>query len=143
MPPPDETPPQFSFAHTVFREIDLIRSEAIRELASIKAGIEKAVEKLERRDEERDQEVSDLKLQVGLLREECRRNLKRDAGLVLAPTTITAVVTAIITALGSPDDPPRPPRRAPVVQVEPAPEPPPARTFERPAGVPEAPEPPR
>jgi hypothetical protein len=84
----------------------------IRELDQIRQRIEQAVEKLEERDEERDSEVSDLKLQVGLLRQECRRNIKRDAGLVVAPTTVVAIATALLNWLQSP-----PPVTAPAVPV--------------------------
>lgn len=75
---------------------DEFQRSVLRELDRIHSVFERTVARLDERDESRDDEVSELKLQVGLLREECKRNLKRDAGLVLAPTTITAVVTALV-----------------------------------------------
>lgn len=86
------------FQHVVVRELDQIR-----------AAFERAIERLEARDEDRDEEVSELKLQVGLLRAECRRNIKRDAGLVLAPTTIVTVIQAVMQYWTPP--PPAPPQK--------------------------------
>lgn len=85
----------------------------IRELDQIVKRFEKAIEKLEERDESRDGEVSDLKLQVGLLRNECRRNLKRDAGLVVTPTVLVSVIVAVVQALVSPAQAPAQPAKAP------------------------------
>lgn len=64
-------------------------------VSRVEVRFEKAVEKLQDRDESRDDEVSELKLRVGLLREECRRNMKRDAALVSAPTVLVTAVVAI------------------------------------------------
>lgn len=74
----------------------------LRELDQIVKRIDAAVEKLEERDESRDGEVSELKLQVGLLRSECRRNIRRDGILVMAPTTLTAIITAVLGQVGHP-----------------------------------------
>ena len=87
----------------------------LRELDQIVKRFEEAIEKLERRDEDRDEEVSALKLEVGLLRGECRRNIKRDGVLVLAPTTLTAIITAVITAVNQ--APAAPPQPAPIAAV--------------------------
>lgn len=87
----------------------------IRELDQIRLTFERTVERLEERDESRDGEVSDLKLQVGLLRAECRRNLKRDAGLVSVPTVLVSAVVAIVQALTS--NAPAPPPPAPAAAV--------------------------
>lgn len=112
------------FQRAMLRELDQIqlRFEAAGE------AFERAVAKLEERDEARDSEVSDLKLQVGLLRGECRRNIKRDAGLVLAPTTLTAIITAVISSIMQPPLPPPPPAPTAVMQrmqrVAPQPKPP-------------------
>jgi hypothetical protein len=89
----------------------------LRELDQIRKAFEDTVERLERQDESRDSEVSDLKLQVGLLRGECRRNIKRDAGLVIAPSTIVAVLQWVFMPGHAPPPPPRP---APAAIVAPA-----------------------
>lgn len=107
------------FQDAVIRELDQIR----REFEKAGAAFERAVEKLESRDESRDGEVSDLKLQVGLLRNECRRNIKRDAGLVLAPTTLTAIITAVISSVSQPQATQQP-APAPMVQRAPTRAPP-------------------
>ncbi len=104
------------FQSAVIRELDQIR----KEFEKAGAAFERAVQKLEDRDESRDEEVSDLKLQVGLLRSECKRNIKRDAGLVLAPTTLTAILTAVISSVSQPP-PQQPPVTAPIVQRAPMP----------------------
>jgi len=101
----------------------------LRELDQIRQAFERAVDKLEKNDESRDEEVSDLKLQVGLLRRECRRNIKRDAGLVLAPTTLTAIITAVISSVTQPQTQQLPvpvpmTQRAPTPRVPPQPKPP-------------------
>ncbi len=93
------------FQAAVLRELDQIQQRFER------AGeaFERAVEKLEQRDEERDHEVSDLKLQVGMLRSECRRNIRRDAALVSAPTVLVSAVVAIVQHLmPAPPVPPAP-----------------------------------
>lgn len=93
---------------------DVFQHAILRELDQIRRAFERAIDELKERDESRDGDVSDLKLQVGLLRGECRRNIKRDAGLVIAPTTITAIVMAVLQAMqGQPPQPPQP-QRAPV-----------------------------
>jgi hypothetical protein len=112
------------FRDAVLRELNHIREDFER------AGeaFERAVTKLEERDEARDSEVSDLKLQVGLLRGECKRNIKRDAGLVLAPTTLTAIITAVISSVTQAPPSPPPPAPTAVIQrmqrVAPQPKPP-------------------
>lgn len=94
---------------------DDFQRAVLRELDQIRAAFERTVSQLEHRAEERDSEVNELKLNVGLLREECRRNLKRDGMLVIAPTTLTAIITAVISGFGQP----RPaPAQAPVARVE-------------------------
>ena len=95
-----------TFEHAVLRELDQIRS-----------SFERTVARLEERDESRDGEVSDLKLQVGLLRGECKRNIKRDAGLVIAPSTIVAVLQWVLTPAHVPPPAPGP---APAAVVAPA-----------------------
>lgn len=105
------------FQNAVIRELDQIR----KEFEKAGEAFERAVEKLEERDESRDNEVSDLKLQVGLLRGECRRNIKRDAGLVLAPTTLTAIITAVLNWNTQQQLPPPPPAPATAVQRVPSP----------------------
>lgn len=84
------------FQQSIIRELSGICSRFEASLGRIEQRFEKAVEKLEQRDEERDSEVSELKLKVGLLSEDCKRNLKRDAGLVIAPTTIVTLVQALM-----------------------------------------------
>lgn len=98
-----------TFEHAVLRELDQIRET-----------FERACRRLEERDESRDVEVSDLKLQVGLLRGECRRNIKRDAGLVIAPSTIVAVLQWVLTPAHVPPPAPGP---TPSAIVAPAPGP--------------------
>jgi hypothetical protein len=91
----------------------------IRELDQIRQAFERAVDRLEKQDEMRDSEVSDLKLQVGLLRGECKRNLKRDAGLVSVPTIVVAAATALLQYLAGPASAaPAPPRPTAAVQVQ-------------------------
>jgi hypothetical protein len=89
----------------------------IRELDQIRQAFERAVDRLEERDESRDSEVSELKLQVGLLRGECKRNLKRDAGLVSVPTIVVPAATALLQYLAPPQAP-APPRPTASVQVQ-------------------------
>lgn len=84
------------FQRAIIRELDGICSRFEASLGKIEHRFEQAVTRLEERDEERDSEVSELKLKVGLLSEDCKRNLKRDAGLVIAPTTIVTLVQALI-----------------------------------------------
>lgn len=81
----------------------------IRELDQIRQTFERTIEKLEERDESRDVEVSELKLQVGLLRNECRRNIKRDGVLVSVPTVLVSAVVAIVQQLAQSHAPPAPP----------------------------------
>ncbi len=81
----------------------------VRELDQIRQSFERAIEKLEQRDEDRDSEVSELKLQVGLLRSECRRNMKRDAALVSAPTVLVSAIVAIAQHFAAPPAQPPPP----------------------------------
>lgn len=90
------------------------QSAVLRELDQLCRRFEAAIEKLEVADTSRDDEVSDLKLQVHSLRNECKRNMRRDAGLVLAPTTLTAIVTAVINATSTPKEPPPRPPPAPI-----------------------------
>ena len=84
--------PAFSFEEAVWRELDQMREASQRQADAL----ERVLNRIDQRDEERDSELSDLRLQVGTLRGECKRNLKRDAGLVLAPTTLTAIATALL-----------------------------------------------
>ncbi len=107
----------FSFEEAIWRELDQMRQTATRAADSL----EKALGRLDERDEERDKDVSDLRIQVTMLRAECKRNIKRDAGLVLAPTTITAIVTALVNWIAQP--PPAPPPPAPAASVQRAPSP--------------------
>jgi hypothetical protein len=86
----------------------------LRELDQIRETFERACARLEERDEARDSEVSELKLSVGLLRGECKRNLKRDAGLVSVPTIVVAAATALLQYLAPPATPAPAPPRAPV-----------------------------
>lgn len=89
----------------------------IRELDQIRQSFERACARLEERDESRDGEVSDLKLQVGLLRGECRRNVKRDAALVSAPTVLVTAVVAIAQHLAPAPAAPPPPPPPPAIAV--------------------------
>lgn len=91
----------------------------LRELDHIRGAFERTVERLERQDESRDSEVSDLKLQVSLLRSECKRNMKRDAGLVIAPTTLVTIISAVLNWTQAPAPPPLP-RPAPPVSAAPS-----------------------
>ena len=102
------------FQKAVIREFDQICRRFETAIDKVEARFEQAVAKLEERDESRDEEVSDLKLQVHSLRNECKRNMRRDAGLVLAPTTLTAIVTAVINATSTPKEPPPRPPPAPI-----------------------------
>lgn len=88
---------------------DDFQRAVLRELDQIRTAFERTVARLEAHDESRDDEVSDLKLNVGLLREECRRNMKRDAALVSAPTVLVTAVVAIAQHLtGAPAAPAQP-----------------------------------
>jgi hypothetical protein len=88
----------------------------LRELDQIRKSFEHTVERLEAQDRARDDEVSELKLSVGLLRGECKRNLKRDAGLVSVPTIVVAAATALLQYL-SPPAPPTPAQPRPTASA--------------------------
>lgn len=113
------------FQRAVLRELDQIcgrfdaaaaKLEVRFEVAigKIEERFDAAVTKLEDRDEARDSEVSDLKLQVGLLRQECRRNIKRDAGLVSVPTVLVSAIVALAQWLATPKPAPAAPAPLPI-----------------------------
>ncbi len=111
----------FGLAEAVWRELDQIRSAMTRQAEAF----ERAVVRLEERDEERDREVSELKLQVTKLAHRpsnapAARDWKRDAGLVIAPSTIVAIIGAIAQHFTQPAPVQPPPPRAPAAQVQPA-----------------------
>jgi hypothetical protein len=101
----------------VWRELDQIR-ETIQRQSEL---FERTLAKLESRDERRDEEISELRLQVNALRNECKRNLKRDAGLASVPTVLVA---AIVGALNYFASQPRPVTAPTSAQVLPTPSPP-------------------
>jgi hypothetical protein len=107
----------FTLEEAIYRELDQMREASERQAAAF----ERAVGRLEARDEERDQEVSELKLKVAGLMAQAQapaaRDWKRDAGLVVAPSTIVAILTAVAQHFAQPT-PPAPPR-PPMVQVQP------------------------
>lgn len=111
------SPRPFSFEEAIYRELDQLAKSAERQALAF----ERAVERLEARDEERDAELSELKLKVvGLMAQANAtpaRDWKRDAGLVVAPSTIVAILTAVAQHFATPA-PPAPPR-PPMVQVSP------------------------
>lgn len=105
------------FQRAVLRELDQICKRFESTVEKIDQRFAQAVTKLEERDEVRDSEVSDLKLQVGLLRAECRRNLKRDAGLVSVPTVVVSAIVAALNWISQPKAPQIPPP-APTAAVQ-------------------------
>lgn len=108
------------FQRAVLRELDQICKRFEGAIGKIEHRFAEAVTKLEDRDEARDSEVSDLKLQVGLLRAECRRNLKRDAGLVSVPTVVVSAIVAALNWLSQPKaPPPAPPAPTAISQAHP------------------------
>lgn len=105
-----------SFEEAIYRELDQLAKASERQALAF----ERAVGRLEERDEARDAEVSELKLKVaGLMATAAHptRDWKRDAGLVVAPSTIVAILTAVAQHFAQPT-PPAPPR-PPMVQVQP------------------------
>lgn len=105
-----------SFEEAIYRELDQLAKASERQALAF----ERAVGRLEERDEARDQEVSELKLKVAGLMAQAQapaaRDWKRDAGLVVAPSTIVAILTAVAQHFAQPT-PPAPPRpQAPMVQ---------------------------
>lgn len=93
---------EYSFEQAVWRELDQMREAAQLQAAASQRqaeAIERAFARHAQRDDERDSEMSELRLQVNLLRSECKRNMRRDAGLVIAPTTLVAVITAVLNWL--------------------------------------------
>ncbi len=109
--------PPTSFDEAVWRELDQIRDAMTRQAVAW----ERAVERLERRDEERDSEVSELKLQVAALQArgaDQPSTWKRDAGLVIAPSTIVAAIGALLTWAATPRPAPAPPP-APHIEARP------------------------
>ena len=111
--------PPTSFDEAVWRELDQIRDAMTRQAVAW----ERAVERLERRDEERDSEVSELKLQVAALQArgaDQPSTWKRDAGLVIAPSTIVAVVAGLMNWFTQPRPAPAPaPPPAPHIEARP------------------------
>jgi predicted DNA-binding ribbon-helix-helix protein len=107
----------FSFEEAIWRELDQMRQTADRAAISL----EKALGRLDERDEERDKDVSDLRIQVTMLRSECKRNMKRDAGLVSVPTIAVTAVVGLLNWLTQP--PPAPPPPTPAASVQRAPSP--------------------
>ncbi len=109
----------FGIAEAVWRELDQIRIAMTKQAESF----ERAVVRLEERDEARDREVSELKLQVSKLSHHRSsapppRDWKRDAGLVIAPSTIVAIISAVAQQFAQPaQQTPEP--RAPAAQVQP------------------------
>lgn len=113
-------PRGFTLDEVVWRELDQIRTAMIRQAEAF----ERAVVRLEERDEARDNEVSELKLQMAKLAHRpsnapAARDWKRDAGLVIAPSTIVAIIGAIAQHFTQPTPAQPPPPRAPAAQVQP------------------------
>lgn len=109
--------PPFSLEEAIYRELDQMREAAERQASAF----ERAVVRLEERDEARDAELSELKLKVAALQVSAAapaRDWKRDAGLVVAPSTIVAIIGAIAQHFTAPEPPPPP--RPPVPHVAPA-----------------------
>ena len=109
----------FGIAEAVWRELDQIRIAMTKQAESF----ERAVVRLEERDEARDREVSELKLQVSKLSHHRSsapppRDWKRDAGLVIAPSTIVAIISAVAQHFAQPAPVQAPAPRAPATQVQ-------------------------
>ena len=112
-------PRGFTLDEVVWRELDQIRTAMIRQAEAF----ERAVVRLEERDEARDNEVSELKLQMAKLAHRPSsappaRDWKRDAGLVIAPSTIVAIISAVAQHFAQPAQQ-TPEARAPAAQVQP------------------------